>query len=116
MIMKTVLKISAICIVIVFTLSSCYNTRILVGNIEPKAPVVEVNKEWNHHIIFGLVPLSNAYENPKDYLPQGQVNYVVKTNMSFLNMLVQGVTMGIYTPTQTKFYVPFEDAPKNSMK
>ena len=33
-------------------------------------------------------------------------DFVVKTNQSFLNLLVSGITCGIYTPTQTKFYVP----------
>ncbi len=107
---KRIFKLSLTCAIIALTLSSCFNTRILVGNVQAKDPVVEVNKEWNHQLIFGLVPLSNATLNPEKYLPKGQVNYVVKTNMSFLNMLVQGATFGIYTPTQTKFYVPFEDA------
>ena len=110
--MKRIVGSVFMCIVLALLMTSCYNTRVLVGNVEPKAPVVEVNKEWNHHLIYGLVPLSNAYMNPKDYLPEGQVNYVVKTNQSFLNGLVAGLTFGIYTPTQTKFYVPFEDAKK----
>ena len=39
-------------------------------------------------------------------------NYVVKTNQSFLNMLVSGLTCGIYTATQTKYYIPLKDAQK----
>jgi hypothetical protein len=89
--------------------ASCYNTRLLVGNVAPTEPVVEVNKEWNHHFLIGLIPGNNAKMNPADYLPEGQKNYVVRTNQSFLNGLVSSVTFGIYTPTQTKYYIPFKD-------
>lgn len=92
-------------------LSSCYNTRILVGDVQLKEPVVKVNSEWNHHLIGGLVPLGNASMVAKDYLA-GHENYVVKTNMSFLNMLVAGITFGIYTPTQTVYYIPLKDMDK----
>lgn len=95
----------------VVCLSSCYNTRILVGNVQVKEPVVKVNREWNHHLIGGLVPLGNASMVAKDYLPENE-NYVVKTNMSFLNMLVAGITFGIYTPTQTTYYIPLKDMNK----
>lgn len=87
-------------------LTSCYNTRILVGDVKPNDPLKEVNRVWTHHLIFGLVPLDNAKQNPAEFLPSGQQNYVVKTNQSFLNGLVSGVTFGIYTPNQTVYYVP----------
>lgn len=93
------------------TFTSCYNTRILVGNVKPKEPVVQINKEWNHGLIFGLVPLNNATMVASEYV-DGAPNYVVKTNQSFLNMLVSGVTFGIYTPTQTKYYIPMKDYKK----
>lgn len=92
-------------------MSSCYNTRLLVGNVDPKEPLVEINQEWNHHLIGGLVPLSNATMKTAEYT-NNAANYVVKTNMSFLNLLVGGITFGIYTPTQTKFYIPLKDANK----
>jgi len=91
---------------IAFLFTSCYNTRILVGDVKPTEPVTEVNKEWTHHFLFGLVPGGNAKVNPIDYLPAGQENYIVKTNTSFLNGFVAGLTFGIYTPTQVKYYVP----------
>lgn len=94
--------------VCILCLSSCYNTRILVGDVKHKDPVVKINSEWNHHLIGGLVPLGNATMNAEEYLA-GHKNYVVKTNMNFLNMLVSGITFGIYTPTNTVYYVPLKD-------
>ncbi|MEG2278199.1 MAG: Bor family protein [Odoribacter sp.] len=102
--MKKVLLL-AVCVI---SMCSCYNTRILVGDVKPKDPVVEINSEWNHHLIAGLVPLGNAKMNPEEYLA-GHKNYVVKTNMNFLNMLVGFVTFGIYTPTNTVYYIPLKD-------
>ncbi|OHX67195.1 Bor/Iss family lipoprotein [Flammeovirga pacifica] len=95
-----------ISLLVLFSLSSCYNTRLLVGNVEKTTPLEEVNKSWNHNLILGLVPLDNTYQKPQDFLPEGQKDYVVKTNQSFLNQLVTGLTLGIYSPTQTKYYVP----------
>ena len=97
--------ISALCCV---ALTSCYNTRILVGNVEAKEPLVEINREWNHHLVYGLVPLNNATLNPAKYVNDAP-NYVVKTNQSFLNGLVSCFTFGIYTPWQTAFYIPLKD-------
>ena len=93
------------------SLTSCYNTRVLVGNVKPKEPVVEVNKEWNHRLICGLVPLDNATMDASEYV-NGAENYIVKTNHSFLNMLVGCITGGIYTPTQTTYYLPLKDTQK----
>lgn len=92
----------------VLCMCSCYNTRILVGDVKPKDPVVKINSEWNHHLIAGLVPLGNATMNPEEYVA-GYKNYVIKTNMNFLNFFVSGVTFGIYTPTHTVYYIPLKD-------
>ena len=97
-----------LCATLAVSLTSCYNTRLLVGNVEPIDPVVEVNKVWNHQLIYGIVPLSNATMNTTEYVDNCP-NYVVKTNMSFLNGLVSTVTLGIYTPTQTTYYIPLSE-------
>jgi len=102
---KTIILWSNVC--------CCYFSHVLllVGNVKPKEPVVEVNKEWNHHLICGLVPLDNATMDASEYV-NGAENYIVKTNHSFLNMLVGCITGGIYTPTQTKYYLPLKDTQK----
>lgn len=89
-------------------LSSCYNTRIIVGNVKPNEPLIKVSSEWNHHLIYGLVPLDNATMNGENYAGPYS-NYVVRTYTSFLNGLVYGLTWGIYAPTQTAYYVPLRD-------
>lgn len=92
----------------VVSMSSCYNTRLYMGSVTQDEPLVEVNKKWNSQFIGGLVTTKSAKMNPAEYVDNAP-NYVIKTNQSFLNGLVGAVTLGIYTPTQTKFYVPLKD-------
>ncbi len=91
--------------------TSCYNTKIYVGEVGKKEAVIEVQKEWNHHFLYGLIPAKNAKMATKDFLPD-EKNYVVKTNQGFVNMLVGFLTFGIYTPTQTTYYVPVKSLKK----
>lgn len=90
------------------TLTSCYNTKILHGAVTPKDPVTEVNKKWNHHLLWGLVPLDNATMQAADFIGNRN-NYVVKTNQTFVNGLVNCLTFGIYSPTTTTYYIPLSD-------
>lgn len=105
--MKKILYVVVVCFCAT-ALSSCYNTRMLVGDVNRNEPLVEVNKVWNHGLIYGLVPLDNATMKVEEYTNNAP-NYVIKTNQSFLNMLVSGITFGIYTPTQTTYYLPVRD-------
>ena len=95
----------AICVI---AFSSCYNCKVLIGNVKPETPMVEVNTVWNHHLIYGLLPLNNATMEASKYL-EGRQNYMVKTHQTFVNLLVNYLTFGIYTPTQTTFYVPLSE-------
>ena len=107
---KPFIGASLICLTVM--LSSCFSTQIACGeNMTAKTPVVKVNSEWNHHFLFGLIPGSNAKMVAKDYV-DGAENYVVKTNQTFVNGLVNFLTFGIYTPTTTTYYVSLKDAQK----
>lgn len=93
------------------TLTSCYNTKVACGDISVKTPVVKVNSEWNHHFLYGLIPGNNADMEAEKYVEKSE-NYVVKTNMSFVNGLVGCLTLGIYTPTTTTYYIPLKEVRK----
>lgn len=95
-------------VIAVTCLSSCFNTRLFVGNVKPKDPVVQVNKQWNSHFLYGLIPAKNSKMNPSMYVDT-TANYVVRTHTTFVNGLVSAVTFGIYTPTQTTYYVPLAE-------
>ena len=90
---------------IALIMPSCYSTRVLHGDVEPNEPLVQINRQWNHHVIGGLIPVGCNKLEAAEYVNDAP-DFVVKTNQSFLNLLVSGITCGIYTTTQTKFYDP----------
>lgn len=92
-------------VVVALLATSCYNTRVLVGNINTSQELRRVGSRWNGHLIGGLISLENARVHSQDWV-HGYPDYMIKTNTNFWNLLVSGVTFGIYTPTQTTFYVP----------
>ena len=96
-----------ICAFVLFAgvLTSCYNTRVFVGNVKTTDPIVEVNSIVNHTLIYGLVPLANNDLKASTYM-DNKTNYVVKNNFSFVDGVISCITFGIYTPTHTTFYVP----------
>jgi hypothetical protein len=71
---------------------------------EEAATYTKVASFKNHHIISGLVPLKNQY-TAKEVVGDAK-NYVVKTQHSFVDLLVSAITSGIYTPTTTTILVP----------
>lgn len=86
--------------------TSCFRTRLYVGAARPADPVVQVSQEqFNHHFVAGLIPGGNTTMATSEYV-DGAESCVVQTNMSFLNAIVGSFTCGIYTPTQTKYYLP----------
>lgn len=84
-----------------FLFISCYQSRVIVG--ETHAPRVKTQTKWNSSLFGGLIPLSTKIE-------VGEIkynSYEIYTRHTFLNMLVEGITCGIYSPTTTTVYVGF---------
>lgn len=98
-------------LVVAFALTSCYNTRILMGGAKADQPMVAVNTQWCSSFLFGIIPMESTNIKPSDYVSAS--SYVIRTHKTFLNGLVSGITFGIYTPTQTTFYLPESSAAKS---
>lgn len=98
------------CMVSAFMLSSCYSTTVSVGDMKATDPAVEVAKVHNAHFVDGLV--NSVKKEAKDYVGENK-NYRVKQYQSFVDGLLAGVTFGIYTPTTTKYYLPYGVAAPN---
>jgi len=81
------------CLTLVFLLSSCYHATVTTG-LRPST--VKIEKKWANAWIAGLVPPS-AVETAEG-CPAGVAQ--VDTQLSFLNMLVANLTLGIYTPME----------------
>jgi hypothetical protein len=76
-------------------LTSCFSYTTIVN--EGAQGHEEVTK-WNHYLFWGLAPvgISDAKQ-----LSGGVENYTVNTKTTFLNGLINGLTVGIYGPTKT---------------
>lgn len=74
-------------------LTSCYSYTTVVGN---GAKGTEKVSKWNPYFVEGLI--QGKQVNPKE-LAGNSTDYTVNTKLSFGNMLVGAVTLGIYTPT-----------------
>ncbi len=89
------LKIASLFIIATLFLSGCYHARVTTG-AEMSAHVVE--NTFASGFIFGLVPPNVV--NVASECTNGVAQ--VETRLSFVNMLVANLTMGIYTPMHIK--------------
>lgn len=80
---------------VLFTFTSCYHAKVSTG-AEPSAKVIE--KSFASGWIYGLVPPSEV--KAAEECESGVA--MVETKLSFVNMLVSNLTLGIYTPMYIK--------------
>ncbi|CAN5647670.1 hypothetical protein BH23GEM9_BH23GEM9_32830 [soil metagenome] len=71
--------------------SGCYRATVDTG-LTPSGQSVE--RPWAHSFIAGLVPPSTV--ETASHCPNGVAR--VETQLSFLNMLANAVTLGLYSP------------------
>jgi hypothetical protein len=82
--------------VAVLTLTTgCYHATVETG-LTPSNKVVE--KQWAHGFLFGLVPPSEVETVSK--CPSGVAK--VETQQSFLNLVANALTGGLYSPMSIK--------------
>lgn len=93
----------------VVMLTSCYKTEVCVGDMKTTEPCVKINSVHNAHYIGGLIGTSKS--KGKLYV-DGAQNYKIRTYHSFMDYVVAGLTLNIYTPTTTSFYVPLKSLSK----
>lgn len=73
--------------------SGCYHA-VVDTSLAPSPQVIDV--QWAHGFVYGLVPPSVVETASK--CPHGVSK--VETQHSFLNMLAQALTFGLYTPME----------------
>ncbi|MDZ4750871.1 MAG: Bor family protein [Flavobacteriales bacterium] len=76
-------------------LTSCFTLTYSVGKGGTSGTTV---KEKNHYLIYGLAPLKTS--NPTQ-MAGGAEDYTVTIKHTFVDGLIQSITLGIYTPTTT---------------
>ena len=100
----------SVCFAGVLLMSSCYTAKIAHGSLTSDSPVVKVNSKKNHALIEGLVPLGGGL-NAKTYVGD-KSDYVTTSQITFVDGLLRLITLGIYTPSTTTFYLPINDVTK----
>lgn len=88
-------------------LSSCYTTTNFYGNMKQESPAVKVNSTRSDLFIYGLVPTKNCNITDADYVKGGK-DYKVKKYHTFVDGLIACITLGIYTPVTTEYYLPYD--------
>lgn len=101
------------CLSAAVMLTSCYSSTVCVGNMKKTDPAVKVNTVHNAHFIGGLI--GSPTIKGKNYV-DGAKDYKVKHRLTFTDYLIGGITLGIYTPSTTTFYLPLNKAKKKSKK
>ncbi len=76
-------------------LCSCYTYTTVVGKGAQSG--LETRK-MNHYLIYGLAPVATA--DAKE-MAKGATDYEVTTKITFIDGLINALTLGIYTPTTT---------------
>lgn len=84
-------------------LTSCYSSTVCVGDIKKSDDVEHVATVHNAHFLYGLVAKKEV--KASKYVGDAK-DYKVKRHVSFLDGFLSWITIGIYTPTTTKFYLP----------
>ena len=82
-------------VLVVTLLAACFHQVVQTGRTP--GPVV-VEKPWVSTFIFGIVPAQPI--DVRQQCPSGVAT--VETQQTFLNGLVGGITLGIYTPQSVK--------------
>ncbi len=90
------------------TMTSCYTSRVYHGSANEKTPQIEVSSKSNPILLWGLLPLNGANQEAKNAVGE-RLNYTTKTQWTFVDGLLNCITLGIYSPTTTKYYVPLDE-------
>src|SRR5690554_5812709 len=80
---------------LLITTTSCYTYTFSVGDGAQTG--LEV-KKMNHYLIYGLAPVSVTDPN---VLAGNAENYDVTIQHTFVDGLINAITLGIYSPTTT---------------
>lgn len=102
------------CLCTTLMLGSCYSTTVSVGDMQPTDPAVEVNTAHNGHFLGGII---NATKVEDDVYVGDNKNYLMKTYVSVGDAFISALSGGLFSPTTTKFYLPYgsEMPPKVKM-
>jgi len=97
---KTIL--SAILSILILSLDSCYITRTTIGDgpMGKDGPATHYSHAKQMYVLWGLLPLKHT----QPVVPQG-CGYQVKSSFNFVDVVVSGLTLGIFGMRTVKIMV-----------
>ena len=78
-------------------IGGCYKTNLV--DLQDGGSPGNVERVWSHSLILGLIPITEV-DVTRACGEKGA--YAISTRQNFWNLLLAGVTSGIYTPTVAK--------------
>ncbi len=87
------MKKIALLLVVMFTFSSCYVHKAVVGE---GAQTGVVEKAKQHNFVYGL---ASGKTPDTQEMAKGAKDYDVETKITFIDGLINSLTFGIYTPS-----------------
>ena len=81
-----------ILLILIFTLSSCYTTQIVVGEGAKGNNEIRLKQT---HLVNGLI----SFDIPEMKQIIEKEDYTIITKQSFIDLALNSFTFGIYTPT-----------------
>lgn len=106
--MKKTISFAACMVMTCVLLCSCQSSSVCVGDLKNDDPVIRVKTIHNNFFLNGL--LGKKRIKATEYT-QGLESYKVKNYRSFVDCVVNSVTLGIYTPSTTEIYLPANAKP-----
>lgn len=93
--MKKLMSTSASLVVMALLMQSCYSFTHVVGS---GSQTGEVAKKKNHYLFYGLkkIKVSDSQQ-----MVGNATDYEITVKHSVMDQLLNGFTLGIYTPTTT---------------
>lgn len=92
-------------------LSSCYSTTNFYGSMKPESSAVKVNSTRSDLFVYGLVTTKNCNVSDAEYVKEAK-DYKVRKYHSLVDGLIAWITLGIYTPVTTEYYLPYGETGK----
>jgi hypothetical protein len=93
--------------VMALAMTSCYTSRVYHGTVTENTSQIEIASKRNHIMLWGLLPLKTG-QKASDVLGN-KTNYTTQNTWTFIDGFLNVITYGIYTPTTTKYYVPWDE-------
>lgn len=99
--MKKFISFSVVILCICMLFSSCYCDKTYIGQWDNNDIPVHVASTHNSHCLMGAIV---SHHDASKYVSDSE-DYIIANKRTFGDLLITSLTLGIFSPTTTKYYV-----------